>query len=110
MIDKVMECQGDEPVLRVTFTIPGSIWACSIHLVGDFNDWNRKSHPLIHTRADQWRITVLLEPNKAYQFRYLIDGRRWTNDDNADAYVRNYYGSDNFIVITDPNFKRYCDH
>jgi len=109
MIHKEIDCQNEKPILYVTFTIPGSIWADTIHLVGDFNDWNQSSHPLAHTREEKWSITVPLEPSKAYQFRYLINGNRWINDDNADAYVRSFTGSDNFLVITDPNFKKYND-
>ncbi|RME43128.1 MAG: glycoside hydrolase family 13, partial [Chloroflexi bacterium] len=39
----------------VTFTIPCTIWADTIHLVGDFNDWNKESHPLVQ-HEDAWTI------------------------------------------------------
>ena len=46
-----------------------------------------------------WTITVDLELNREYQFRYLKDGE-WMNDNQADAYAQNPYGSDNFVVVT----------
>jgi hypothetical protein len=46
-----------------------------------------------------------LELGRAFQFRYLRDGEVWLNDNQADAYVPNPYGSDNFVIVTDPNFK-----
>lgn len=46
---------------------------------------------------------------RAYQFRYLIDGEQWTNDNQADAHVYNRYGTSNFGVVTDPNFQPYRD-
>jgi hypothetical protein len=36
-----------------------------------------------------------LELGRAFQFRYLRDGEVWLNDNQADAYVPNPYGSDN---------------
>jgi 1,4-alpha-glucan branching enzyme len=93
--------------VQVRFTIPNSLWADKIHLVGDFNNWNRTSHPLQQNQAGNWTITVDLETGRAYQFRYLVDGTQWMNDNQADAYVHNPYGSDNFMVITDPDFEQY---
>jgi len=86
-------------VARVTFSLPGSVWADSIYLVGDFNDWNETSHSLSLGRDQDWSITLDLELNREYQFRYRKDGD-WINDNQADAYVQNPYGSDNFIVNT----------
>ena len=94
---------------RVTFTLPNTIWADQIYLVGDFNEWNRTSHPLERGRDGDWSITVELELGRAFQFRYLRDGDGWLNDAQADAFVPTRYGNDNFVVITDPHFKQYCD-
>ena len=96
--------------ISVTFILPAGLSASKITLVGDFNDWNRTSHPLRQNHNGDWVIVLELEPNRAYQFRYLIDNQSWTNDDNADAYVRNLHGSDNFVVFTDPNFQIYDGH
>ena len=52
-------------------------------------------------------ITVDLEPQRAYQFQYLVDGKIWMNDGDADAHVKNIYGSDNSVVITDPAYERF---
>lgn len=109
MLQKEEHFEDGRPVVQVTFTLPNSFWADTIHLVGDFNGWDRRSHPLTRDRDGRWEITLCLEPQRAYQFRYLIDGHRWTNDDNADAYVRNLYGTDNFMVVTDLNFEKYSD-
>ena len=94
---------SDKPErLLVTFQLPGSIWAESVHLVGDFNGWNRHSHPLVHSRDgdSMWEITLELEAGKTYQFRYLVNGRDWQNDWNADRYVSNPFGGDNSVLET----------
>lgn len=109
MIHKTFVETDSGLVARVTFTLPNSIWADAFYLVGDFNDWNRTSHPFPQDREGHWSITVDLELGRALQFRYLRDGEEWMNDNQADAYVPNLYGSDNFVVVTDPNFKPYYD-
>lgn len=86
-------------VARVTFTLPGSIWADSIFLVGDFNGWNETSHPFSIGRDQNWSVSIDLQPGREYQFRYCKDGE-WMNDSQADGYWSNPYGSDNFIVST----------
>ncbi len=96
-------------VARVTFSVPDSGWTNTLHLVGDFNDWNRTTHPFDHRQDGTWSLTLDLPCGRAFQFRYLCDGERWTNDNQADAYVFNQYGSDNCVLITDPTFKRYSD-
>jgi len=95
-------------VARVTFILPNSTWADTIYLVGDFNEWNHSSHPFQRDQEGAWTLTVDLEVGRCYQFRYRRDGE-WINDSQADAFVRNPHGSDNFLVVTDPNFKRYAD-
>lgn len=109
MIEK--EFVGGEGLIsiRVRFSLPSSVWSDSIHLVGDFNAWQRTSHPLQRDRAGEWSLVVELGPGRAYQFRYLCDGDRWLNDASADCFVCNPYGTDNFVVVTDPHFRRYCD-
>jgi 1,4-alpha-glucan branching enzyme len=95
---------------QVTFIVPNGLWADALYLVGDFNGWQRTTHPFHHDeRAGQWIITVHLEVGRAYQFRYLRDQSGWLNDHHADAYVVNSYGTANFVVVTDPNFKHYTD-
>jgi len=85
----------------VTFELPSGIWAESVHLVGDFNDWSQVSHPLSRGRDDgDWTITLELATGREFQFRYLVDGRDWHNDWNADKYVPNTFGGDNSVVIT----------
>ena len=104
MITKTFDANSDRPVAQVTFTIPSHIWADTIHLVGDFNDWNCASHPFRCSHDGHWTITIYLDMNKAYQFRYLCNGREWMNDSTADGYVPNRHGSENCLIITQSDF------
>jgi 1,4-alpha-glucan branching enzyme len=109
MIEKKFVHAGDRMVARVMFCLPDSMWVDSVCLVGDFNDWNGATHPMLPNRQGCPEINVDLEIGRAYQFRYLIDGHQWTNDPQADAFVHNFHGSDNFVVVTDPQFVQHRD-
>ena len=85
----------------VTFSLTkaGAGSAQTVHLVGDFNGWNQTSHPLKKQRNGSFAVSLHLERNRQYQFRYLLDGKRWENDWKADQYVANEYSAENSVVI-----------
>jgi 1,4-alpha-glucan branching enzyme len=93
-------------VVKVTFDLPRSelpdeIDVDSVHLVGEFNEWDETAVPLKYNKkAKAYRATVELEPDQTYQFRYLINGEHWCNDWAADEYIPNEFGEDNCVVIT----------
>lgn len=72
----------------------------TVHLVGDFNSWSSKETEMKKKKDGSFSVKLKLETNREYQFRYLIDGKRWENDWNADKYVpAPFGGSDNSVVI-----------
>lgn len=93
-------------VVKVTFTVPEeelpeNIGVETLNLVGEFNDWDETADPLTYRKRDKaYRITVELEPGREYQFRYLINGRHWCNDWEADRYTPNEFGADNCVIVT----------
>ena len=72
-----------------------------VDLIADAFDWD----PIPMKRADRgrgpFRLRVRLPRNEAVQFRYVIDLRRYENDEAADAYWPNEHGSDNSVVLTE---------
>jgi 1,4-alpha-glucan branching enzyme len=89
-------------IARVTFTLPGSLWADMIYLVGDFDGWKPSSHPLEHRRNGSWTLTLDLPVGRTYEFYYLRDGQ-WMSDSQADGYVHAPDGITSFLVVTDPH-------
>lgn len=85
-------------ITKVTFVLPPEVEGDTIHLVGEFNDW-QTSHIMRRQKDDSWRITLDLKPGSEYQFRYLVDGQRWFNDPQADKYIPNPYGEQNAVVV-----------
>lgn len=109
IVKEFVKQKGGKRVARVTFSVPGSTWAVSLHLVGDFSDWDRAADPFQQKDDGDWVVSKEFPTGRAFQFRYLCDGDCWMNDNHADAYIYNQYGSDNCVLITDPTFKRYVD-
>ncbi len=83
---------------RVTFAMPSEVKARKIVLCGEFNDWDRKSHPMKRRKDGSFSLTVSLPTGRHYRYRYFLDGKRWENDYAADEYMPNPYGSDDSII------------
>lgn len=88
--------------VKVEFTLPDAIAANAetVYLVGDFNNWDETATPMTRYKNGKFKVTLDLEPNRDYQFRYLVNGTQWHNDWDADRYVANPFSGDNSIVST----------
>jgi 1,4-alpha-glucan branching enzyme len=89
---------------KVTFTVPASLAADAkeVRVLGDFNAWDTgAADNIMKKNADgSFSKEIALDQGNEYQFRYLIDGSRWTNDDAADKYVRSPTApEDNSVVV-----------
>jgi 1,4-alpha-glucan branching enzyme len=74
MIRKNFFEENGKNLARVTFSLPRSIWADQISLVGDFNGWDRMAHPLRRGQDGTWIVSINLETGRSYKFYYLSDG------------------------------------
>lgn len=83
---------------RVTFKLPAELNAKTVHLCGEFNEWSSVENPLKQLKDGSFSITISLKPGRSYRFRYLLDGERWENDWDADAYVDNQYGTEDSLI------------
>ena len=87
-------------VVQVTFYTAPALDAKEVCLVGDFNEWDESATPMQALKDGRFKIVLELEPERDYEFRYLVDGSEWHNDWEADKYVPNPHGSDNCVVCT----------
>ena len=78
-----------KPVCKVTFklTSDAAQEAKKASVLGDFNEWNPKKGKMKKLKSGDFTLTVDLESGKDYQFRYLVGGKTWENDEAADNYV-----------------------
>ena len=92
----------DSSLCKVTFSLSKEIAksAKTVHLVGEFNDWDEKATPMKQLKDGSFSVTLDLETGREYQFRYLIGHKIWENDWNADKYVLTHFGDcDNSVVV-----------
>lgn len=90
------------PFCKVTFRIPKEVAqsAATAHLVGEFNDWDTEAHPMKRLKKGGFKVTLALETNREYQYRYLLDKTIWQTDQEADKYVPTPYAdSQNSVVV-----------
>jgi hypothetical protein len=85
-------------ILRVKFSLPDTP-VKTVHLAREFSEW-RPDKVMRRRRGDTWELTLNLDANRAYEFRYVIDGHKWDNDPARDRYVENPFGGENSVVVT----------
>jgi predicted flap endonuclease-1-like 5' DNA nuclease len=88
-------------LIDVNFILPAdrAIDANNGVLLGDFNNWDQaKGIPLTKTAEGSFQATVPLAAGKHYEYRYLLDGHRWVNDEHAE----NPYHNNCTIYIAEP--------
>jgi len=83
---------------RVTFELPPDVPARSVSLCGEFNGWSPDRHRLIRRKDGRFSITVALDKDRSYRYRFLLDGERWENDWTADRYVHNGFGGEDSLI------------
>jgi 1,4-alpha-glucan branching enzyme len=83
--------------VAVRFELPHAVVAERVNVVGEFNDWSHEADPMGRD-GDSFVTTIMLEPGRAYRFRYLLDGERWENDWAADRYEPNEFGGDDSVI------------
>jgi len=91
-----------KPVCKVTFLMSkdASNGASRVDLLGEFNNWNT-AEPinLAKLKNGTFKVVIDLPIEKDYQFKYLLDGEKWVNDDSADKYVNNGIDAEENSVI-----------
>ncbi|MEX0724353.1 MAG: isoamylase early set domain-containing protein [Gracilimonas sp.] len=85
-------------ICKVTLNVPAEWANKEVAVAGDFNDWATKADKL-ERKKGSWEITLRLKPENEYKFKYYIDGERWENDDAADKYVANQFGTEDSVVV-----------
>lgn len=80
---------------RIEFVLD-SPQAQQVILVGDFNHWDPKVHPMKKDKDGAWRKVVMIPPGR-YEYRFWVDGE-WVNDPFNTQRCLNCFGSENNII------------
>jgi 1,4-alpha-glucan branching enzyme len=80
---------------KVTFSLT-SPDAKEVLLMGDFNRWNPKAHPMKKNKKGIWQKATFLFPG-TYEYRFMVDGH-WVNDPENKQRRANQYGTENNLI------------
>ena len=72
--------------------------ADQVELVSEHNGW--EPIEMKQVKNGPFRTKVRMPIEGQFQFRYLVDGAEWRNDEAADAYWANEHGTDNSVIFT----------
>lgn len=91
-IDAFIKYYGKLVPTRFEFS---DIGVKQVHLVGEFNDWNTESHPMVFNNG-KWQTVLLLRPGD-YQYKYLLNQNHWILDPTSDT-IHTPHGHKNSVV------------
>jgi len=87
-----------KPECKVTFSVQATE-AQSVEVAGAFNDWVPNKLPLKKRKDGVFKGTINLPINNSFEFKYVVDGSKWVNDEQADNFVWNdFAGSENGLL------------
>ena len=89
---------------RVTFRLPKESVgeATVVQVLGDFNGWDPNATGLARRKNGSFSATTSVDGGRDYRFRYLVDGRTWVTDKEADGVVPNGFGDLDSVLTTRP--------
>lgn len=81
---------------KVTFEVPTEKIGKGreVRVLSTFNDWNWENGLVLKPGKASYKATAELSSGD-YQFRYLIDGQEWENDEAAEHYTASGFGTEN---------------
>lgn len=85
--------------IRFTYYAPK---AKRVVIAGDFNNWSTSADPLFDREGRGiWSIVLPLGAGK-YEYKFLVDGEKWTIDPRNAERVKDGFGGYNSVVIVAP--------
>ena len=73
--------------------------ATGVSLAGDFNAWNHAAHPLMKDSSGLWLAKVKTPAAGRYEYKFIVDGKRWTEDPSHGMKVSDGYGGLNSLLV-----------
>lgn len=76
----------------------------SVALVGQFNDWEEDSTPLLEVSPGVWTVSVALRPG-VYEYQFILNGTQRVTDPTMPQ-TSSDFGSPNSVVTVSPKVPR----
>lgn len=80
---------------KTTFSLH-SPEAKEVYLMGSFNNWNQKKHPMHQKDNGRWEKTVII-PSGMHEYKFLVDGQ-WKEDPKNCLSCQNCFGTKNSVL------------
>jgi 1,4-alpha-glucan branching enzyme len=84
-------------ICKVKFSVEAAD-ASTVEILGLNNDWNAPVS-LKKKKDGSFSGEINLPKNTQHEFKYLINGSDWADDDSADAKVPNNFGGNNNLLV-----------
>ncbi len=80
---------------KATFSLH-STDAKEVYLIGSFNNWSPKKHPMHKKNNGIWEKTVIIPPGM-HEYKFLVDGQ-WKEDPQNCLTCLNCFGTKNSVL------------
>ena len=84
---------------RVTFSLEAPD-AGEVFLMGDFNQWDPKKHPMKKDEKGVWKKVLVIPPG-TYEYKFMADGH-WRMDPRNENRRQNRFGTYNNLLNLSP--------
>ncbi len=68
-----------------------------VAVAGTFNKWKADANVLTKQENGVWTISIPLKPGE-YSYMFIVDGKAWVTDPNAETYSDDGFGNKNAVV------------
>jgi len=85
-----------EQVVTVTMNLHAPE-AHHVSVAGTFNKWKADANVLTKQENGIWTISIPLKPGE-YNYMFVVDGKAWITDPNAETYSDDGFGNKNAVV------------
>jgi len=85
-----------EQVVTVTMNLHAPE-AHRVAVAGTFNKWKVDANLLTKQENGVWTISIPLKPGE-YSYMFIVDGKAWVTDPNAETYSDDGFGNKNAVV------------
>ena len=68
-----------------------------VAVAGTFNKWKVDANVLTKQENGVWTISIPLKPGE-YSYMFVVDGKAWVTDPNAETYSDDGFGNKNAVV------------
>lgn len=73
-----------------------------VAIVGDFNNWSTGADPMFNRETSGlWSIVLPLKSGR-YEYKFLVDGEKWTTDPGNPKRTKDGFGGFNSVVEVGP--------